>query len=84
MRPYTVVKSLAGRDKGEWFVIVSIDGEFAFIANGKSRPLNRLKKKRIRHLAKSTAVLVENDLATDRKLRFALRNIAADHDKGGE
>ncbi|MCL2618598.1 MAG: KOW domain-containing RNA-binding protein [Defluviitaleaceae bacterium] len=45
-----IVYSKAGRDRGEAFVVVDVDGEFAYIVNGTSRPLARAKKKKARHI----------------------------------
>lgn len=84
MLPNSLVKSLAGRDKGEWFAVISCDGEYAFIANGGSRPLSRPKRKKLRHLEISKTLLREEDLATDRKLRRAIRELEARQPKGGE
>ena len=81
MSPMTVVRSLAGHDKGEWFVVISLDKGFALIANGKSRSLSRPKRKNLRHLAITETLLSEQDLATDRKLRRALREYVARHEK---
>lgn len=44
-----VVRSLAGRDKGEIYVIVGRDDFFFELSDGKKRPLQHTKKKRIRH-----------------------------------
>ncbi len=84
MRPMTVVKNLAGRDRGEWFAVLSLQDGFALIANGSSRPLARPKRKKLRHLLASSTLLSKEDLATDRKLRRAIREFEARHDKGGE
>jgi len=43
------VYSKRGRDKGKAFVVVSIDGEYVFLADGKLRPLNKPKKKKAKH-----------------------------------
>ena len=84
MEPKTVVKSLAGRDKGEWFAVIKTEGEYAFIANGKSRPLARPKRKKLRHLKPCKAVLLDENLATDRMLRCALKAFEALRDEGGD
>lgn len=84
MRPMTVVKSLAGKDSGEWFAVVSCEDGFAFIANGKSRPLIRPKRKNLRHLEISETLLSTEDFATDRKLRRALREFESRYNKGGK
>ena len=46
-----VVISKSGRDKGEYYVIVSVlDDKHAGIANGISRTMDAPKKKNLRHL----------------------------------
>ncbi|MCL2852523.1 MAG: KOW domain-containing RNA-binding protein [Defluviitaleaceae bacterium] len=45
-----IVYSKAGRDSGATFVVVAMDGDFAYIVNGESRPLARAKKKKARHI----------------------------------
>lgn len=45
-----IVKSLAGHDKDEFFVVISTDGEFAFIVDGKNKTLAKPKKKKQKHL----------------------------------
>ena len=46
-----VVKSTAGRDQGELFYVLKIDGQFLMLANGKDRPLDRPKRKKCKHVA---------------------------------
>ena len=36
-----VVRALAGRDMGNFFVVLSVDGGYALIAEGKRRKLGR-------------------------------------------
>ena len=45
-----IVKSLAGRDAGEWFAVVSAGEDFALLANGRERPLERPKKLSLIHI----------------------------------
>lgn len=48
-----LVKSMAGHDKGEYFLVYSIvDDNFVQIVNGKSRKLEKPKLKKIKHLSK--------------------------------
>ena len=42
--------SLAGHDKGETYIIIECNGEYAFLANGKNRTINNPKKKKLKHL----------------------------------
>jgi len=46
-----VAYSKAGRDKGRLFIVVGvIDEDFVLISDGDLRPVERPKKKRIKHL----------------------------------
>ena len=50
--PGYVVFSKKGRDKGRYFVVLyMVDAEFAMVADGDTRKLDHLKKKRRKHLA---------------------------------
>jgi large subunit ribosomal protein L14e len=50
-RPGQLVRSLVGRDKGEHYLVIQVLGpRQVLLANGRSRTLNRLKKKNIAHL----------------------------------
>ena len=55
----SVVISKAGRDQGRAFLVMEeVDADFVMIANGALRKLDRLKKKRRKHL-KPTGRVVE-------------------------
>lgn len=56
----SVVRSLAGRDQGRLFVVVQeVDSDFVMVANGKLRGMDRLKKKRRKHLKPTGSVVEE-------------------------
>ncbi|MBQ7726613.1 MAG: KOW domain-containing RNA-binding protein [Clostridia bacterium] len=67
-----IVRSLAGRDKGYFLVVVSQDGNFLSVCDGKERPLARPKRKNIKHLALTNTVLNRSEYETDKQLRKAL------------
>lgn len=67
----SVVRAKAGRDKGSYFVVLNIEGRYAFIADGKSRKAEKPKKKKLIHLEATSRVLAEN-LETNRKIKKAL------------
>lgn len=69
----SVVRSLAGHDKGEFLVILSVEEPFAILCDGKHRPLERPKRKKLMHLALTATVMPEDTLKTNRKVREALR-----------
>ena len=47
-----VVLSTTGRDKGNIFYVIGIEGDFLFLANGKDRTLDRPKRKKQKHVQK--------------------------------
>ncbi len=71
-----VVKSKAGRDKGGFLAVLKVEPPYAVLCDGKRRPLERPKRKKLMHLAPTGTVLPEEVLGTDRKLRKALQAFA--------
>jgi len=75
-----LVRSRAGRDAGRLYAVVGIlDERFVKLADGKSRPIARAKKKNVKHVVPETTVLEEiarkleqNRPVTDAELREAL------------
>ena len=47
-----VVRSTTGRDCGELYYVVSIDGPYLALANGRDRTLDRPKRKKQKHVEK--------------------------------
>ncbi len=71
----SVVKSTAGHDKNSYFVAVSIQGNFVFIADGKERKLEKPKRKNIKHLDVTKSVIELHEI-TNKKLRKLLNEFA--------
>ena len=46
-----LVSSLQGHDEGRKYLVIKIDGDFAYCVDGKYRPLDNPKKKRLKHLS---------------------------------
>ncbi len=67
----SVVRAKAGRDKGSYFVVLNLEENFAFIADGKTRKLENPKKKNLKHLEKTKFILSEK-LETNRKIKKSL------------
>ena len=65
----SVVRSRAGHDKGDFFVVLDLDSEYAIICDGKHRPLEKTKKKKFKHLFATNTVLSEDTFETNRKIR---------------
>ena len=51
-----IVFSKAGRDKGDAFVILGIDGEYLYLVDGVARPLERPKRKKAKHVQPTKTV----------------------------
>lgn len=68
----SIVRAKAGRDKGRYFIVLQADSEYVFIADGKTRPLQKPKKKKRMHL-EATSAVIEETLETNRKIKKALQ-----------
>ena len=77
----SIVQSKAGRDQGRLFLVVEeVDDDFVMIANGDLRKMDRLKKKRRKHLKPTGTVvsalrdrLSKGEKVEDHELRAWLR-----------
>ncbi|MCI8408643.1 MAG: hypothetical protein HFJ09_05150 [Lachnospiraceae bacterium] len=45
-----LVVSMAGHDKGTFYIINNIQGEYAFLVDGKYKTLEKPKKKKLKHI----------------------------------
>ena len=68
-----VVRSIAGHDKGDFQAVLEVLPPYAVVSDGKHRPLERPKRKKLFHLAPTATVLPEEALRTNRQIRTALR-----------
>lgn len=73
----SVVMANAGRDNGGYFVVVNLDENYCFIADGKSRKISYPKRKNIKHICHTNSVIDINGI-TDKKLRTLLSYIKED------
>ena len=77
-----VVKSTSGRDAQRFYLVIRVEGGFAWIADGKVRPLERPKRKNCRHLrATNTRVRVE-EFTTNNQLKRLLPSFNYPFEKG--
>lgn len=76
-----VVKAIAGRDNGNFFAVKEIAEEgYVLICDGKSRKLEKPKKKNVKHL-RITNTVIDTENITNKKLKMILRSFA---DQGNE
>lgn len=69
-----IVRSVAGHDKGNFFVVTDTDGVFASICDGKHRPVQRQKRKKIKHLSLTTTIVDISSITTNREFKKVLRS----------
>ena len=74
------VYSLKGRDAGRCFIVISDDGEFLYVCDGKHRKVLTPKKKRVKHLGFTgdadsfiTEKLLGGDKVTNNEVKAAIR-----------
>lgn len=75
-----VIKSAAGRDKDYLMTVISYDGKFVYVSDGKERRLGNPKRKNPKHITVTQFSLTESDLNSDRSLRKALARIESDNE----
>ena len=70
IRVGSVVLSTQGRDKGIYFLVVSVGKGFVFLADGGMRKLNAPKKKNVKHVSFSGVMLeaIAEKLTTGKKV----------------
>nr|WP_178632069.1 KOW domain-containing RNA-binding protein [uncultured Mediterraneibacter sp.] len=68
--PGMIVKSKAGHDKNNIYVVIRVENEYVYLADGQNRTLDRMKKKNVRHLQP-----ILYDHAENRSDDEAIRNL---------
>lgn len=79
-----IVQSTAGRDRDGYYVVVALEGGFAWVADGVKRTVRRPKRKNVKHVRPVDGmppVQAERGGAagrlTDEEIAAALRRLAA-------
>ena len=89
-----VVVSNAGRDRDQLFYVIGTEGVYTLLANGKDRPLEKPKRKKVKHVSKvlrAETRVAAKQLAGDKVLNSELRKDLAyirqamkqSHNQGG-
>lgn len=69
----SLVYSRSGRDKGNLFVVLDIDGDYVYLADGDTRRASKPKKKKLKHINRTNTVLeLDFENISDSALRKAL------------
>ncbi len=83
-KPGQIVQSIAGHDKGGFFLVTGMSGGYVLIADGKARKLGKPKRKNRLHIRPTNASLELSLTVTDKKLRNALAAYRGENDEGEE
>lgn len=74
----SLVYSRSGRDKGTLFVVISTEGDWVYLADGKLRRADKPKKKKLKHVNKTNKVAeLDFENISDSMLRKALAEAGA-------
>lgn len=78
-----LVRSLAGHDKGEIFLIIKEEAEYVSLADGKLRTMQKPKRKKKKHVQISgiraenlAEKLVSGSTVRDEEIRYFIKRIA--------
>jgi len=84
------VESQSGRDKGKYFLVIGTQDEYALIADGRGRRIDKPKMKKHKHLKvedKADGLIAEKltsgGKVTNNDIRKALAQFAADREEKG-
>ncbi len=78
-----IVFSKAGRDKGKPFIIIGIDDNFIYLADGITRTIDKPKLKKIKHIQVTTTTVCLGEQITDCNLKQAINNYLNSTSKKG-
>lgn len=73
MKTFSIVKSCAGRDKNSLLAVIGEKEGTVLVVDGKERPIERPKKKNVKHISYTGQSLSEEVFISNKSLRRALR-----------
>lgn len=73
--PGMLARSKTGRDKGKIYVMISVDDEYVYLADGEKRPVRYPKKKKRKHV-QVIACANCGDIANDKAVETAVKRFA--------
>ena len=85
MKKGSVVEALAGKEKGQIFVLINLDDKYAYLSDGKRLKASKPKKKSFKHIKLfgsnflSEAELLDKNERINAKIRKFLSNIRREH-----
>lgn len=80
LKPGMLVKSKAGHDKDRIYVIIRVEDEYVYVADGDLRPLRRMKRKNGKHLQPILKMRLE-EMPDDAAVRSIIRKFTRQGDQ---
>ena len=78
----TIVCSKAGRDCGNFMIVLEIKEGMVLVADGKERPIERPKLKNMKHISLTETQVSEEQMLTNRSIRHALNDFQSTQCQG--
>ena len=78
MKAGMLVRSLAGHDKDRLYLVLRVDGPFAYVADGRHHLMASPKKKRLRHIDPLGPETELSALECDAHIRKAIKRLKAE------
>lgn len=75
-----VVRSLAGHDKTQLYIIISVEGEYVYLADGKCKTIDHVKKKKRKHIQPTSYIdetVLNSKCIENSQIRKILKSVAA-------
>ena len=85
MKKGCVVEALAGKEKGQIFVVINLDDKYAYLSDGKRLKASKPKRKSFKHVkvfcaqVLSEAELLDENERINAKIRKILSNIRREY-----
>lgn len=57
----SIVRAVAGKEKGDVFVVLEVDEKYCFLVDGKRLKLTKPKKKSLKHVQKASKIGFETE-----------------------
>ncbi len=80
LEPGMLAVSKAGHDKGHVYVIIDVEEEYVYVADGDLRPLRHMKRKNRKHIQPVLRVRLDG-IPDDPAVRGIIRKFVADQSR---
>lgn len=83
-QPGCIVKSLAGHDKDQYFIILIEEGEYVILADGRLRTADKPKRKNKKHIQLIREPFLSQEQLTDENIKNCIKHYLRSHNGNQE